>query len=137
MKISTKTRYGLRALAYIAKSNKYCSTNEVAKAENISFDYLEKIFSTLKKAKILKAQLGNQGGYALAKPIGKITAGEVMRTLEGTLAPVMCVAYEKDKHIHCERSKDCITKKIWFIVQENLLKTLNSITLDKLINNSI
>jgi len=135
MKISTKTRYGLRALAYIAKADGYCSTKEVARAENISFDYLEKIFAVLKKGGILKAKFGNQGGYAIAKPLNRISAGEIMRHLEGSLAPVMCVAYEKDKKMHCARSKNCVTKKIWMLVQTNLLKSLNSITLDQLINN--
>jgi Rrf2 family protein len=134
MRISTKTRYGLRAMAYLTKKKNYTPVKEIAADEKIPYDYLEKILARLKAARLVEVKLGTQGGYRLAKTPAKITAGQIMRAMEGTLAPVICVVREKDMVTICEKSSYCIAKKIWLIVQSSLVKTLDSITLKKLVN---
>jgi len=136
MKISTKSQYGLRAMAYLAnvyEKEKICSLKVISEKEGISFDYLEKIISKLKKADLVKSKKGVLGGYFLARPPNKITIGEIIKTLEGTMAPVFCVAMEKEKKYTCPRFEKCLTKNVWKKIQEVLNSTLNSISLADLI----
>ena len=92
MKISTKSQYGLRAMVYLAKfKGRFCPLRIISKNEDISFDYLEKIISKLKKAGLIKAKKGAQGGYFLAKSPSKIKLGEIIRALEGEISLVKCL----------------------------------------------
>ena len=133
MKISSTTRYGLRAMVYLAKSKKICSIKNISQEENISFDYLEKIISKLERAGLVKAKRGAQGGYYLTRPPQKITVGEIIRILEKTIAPVRCIAYEKEQRYNCPREKICLTRNVWEKMQDVLNTTLNSMTLKDLI----
>lgn len=136
MKISTKSQYGLRAMIYLASiyhKDKFCSLRIISKKENISFDYLEKIVSKLKKAGFVKSKKGIQGGYSLAYQPEKIKVGKIIRVLEGTMAPVLCIAKEKEKRFVCPRKKICLTKNVWQKIQDSLNSTLDSITLASLI----
>ena len=136
MKISKKTQYGLRAMVYLAHSrfkNKVCPLKKISKDEEIPFDFLEKIFSNLEKSNLVKAKKGAQGGYFLAKKPEEIKVGQIIRVLEGTMAPVLCIAAEKEKRIFCPKKKYCLTKNIWLKIQEILNFTLDSITLADLI----
>jgi len=134
MKISAKTQYGLRAMVYLAKTRKISSLKEISENEKIPFDFLEKIISKLEKAKLVKSKRGAQGGYALSRPSSKITTGEIIKILEGTIAPVLCIAEEKSKKFDCPHEKKCLTKNVWKKVQDALNETLNSIILADLIN---
>ena len=129
MKLSTKSRYGLRALAYLVRNKGFASLQEISKKEDISYDYLEKIFAKLKKAGIVDVKRGIKGGYSLAYCPDAITVGQVVNVFEDTLAPVMCIAHEKEMKKNCSRKEICPTRKVWMMMQENLIKSLNSITL--------
>ena len=134
MKISKKSQYGLRAMVYLAKvfkKDKVFPLREIAKKEGISFDYLEKIISKLKKAGFLKVKRGVRGGYFLAKSPAKIKIGEIIKTLEGTIGLVKCIA--KGQKYYCPREKKCLTKNFWKRIQDSLNFALNSITLADLI----
>jgi Rrf2 family cysteine metabolism transcriptional repressor len=137
MKISKRTQYGLRAMVYLAiasgKKKKICSLKEISEKENISFDYLEKIISQLEKKGLLKSKRGAQGGYFLASPPKKIKVSEIIKVLEGTIAPVRCVAKEKKEKYNCPRKRRCKTFNVWQKIQDVLNSTLNSITLADLI----
>lgn len=100
---------------------------EISKREGISFDYLEKIFSKLEKAKLIKSKKGVQGGYFLAKKPSKIKLGEIIRALEGEVALVKCIA--KQKKFLCPRGGECLTRNFWKKIQDSLNKTLDSLTL--------
>lgn len=131
MKISTRSKYGLRAITYLAKvyqKGKVFPLKEIAKEESIPFDYLEKIMAELKKAKLVKAKKGAHGGYYLAKKPKKIRVGEVIKTLEGNLIPVECLSDKK-----CPLEDKCLTKKFWKKMKK-LLKPLNKVTLADLVN---
>jgi len=134
MKFSTKSQYGLRAMVFLARAKgKIFSLRTISEAEGIPFDYLEKIISRLEKAGFLKAKRGVNGGYFLAFKPEKIRVGEIIKTLEGSMAPVKCLIENKEKRYSCPKEKSCQTKKVWAKIQDSLNSTLNSITLADLI----
>jgi len=134
MKISTKSQYGLRAMVYLTKfPQKICSLRSISKDEGISFDYLEKIISKFKKAGLIKAKRGVQGGYFLNKSPAEIKIREIIKALEGTTGLVKCMAAEK---YHCPREKKCLTKIFWKKIQVSLNSIFDSSTLADLIKGS-
>jgi len=129
MKISNKSRYGLRAMVYLAKNKKICSIKEISQKENIPFDFLEKIVSKLEKEGLVKSQRGAQGGYFLACPPQEISLGKILKTLEGTIFSISC---RKDPFSQ-RKKKKCPIKKVWEKIQNILTSTLDSITLADII----
>lgn len=128
MQVSKKSQYGLRAMVYLAKvssKDKVCPLKKISKAEEIPFDFLEKIVSELDKAGLVKAKKGSQGGYYLTKKPEKITVGQIVGALEKTTAPVKCEG--------CSRAIECSAKGAWDEVGQSLDATLNSISLKDLI----
>lgn len=109
--------------------NKACPLKKISEEEGIPFNFLEKIFSKLKKADLVEAEKGVQGGYFLVRSPQKITVGEIIKVLEGTIAPVLCIAKEQEKRYFCPRKKKCKTKNVWREIRDTLNSTLNSITL--------
>lgn len=115
-------------MVYLAKHSKRISPlKEISEKEGIPFDYLEKIFSKLEKAGLIRAKKGVQGGYFLGRMPSKIKIGEIIRTLEGEMVLVKCMKY------FCPRGKRCLTKTFWKKIQVSLNKTLDSLTLADLI----
>ena len=92
MKLSTKGRYGLRALIDLAlySEEDAVSIQSIAKRQNISDSYLEQLVRKLKHAGLVISVRGAQGGYKLAKPAEEISVGDVLRALEGSLEAVTC-----------------------------------------------
>ena len=103
------------------------SLSEVAKAQGISQAYLEQIAIDLRRAGLLHSQRGAQGGYYLARAPEAITAGDVIRALEGSILPIQCVADQKCTP--CALEDKCSTRGIWEEVRDQLVETLDSITL--------
>lgn len=131
-KFSAKSQYGLRAMVYLAISEGEISPlKEISKREGISFDYLEKIFSKLEKAGLVRAKKGVHGGYFLFRKPSKIKLGEIIRTLEGEIALVKCI--NKQKKFLCPRGEKCLTRNFWKKIQISLNKALDSLTLADLI----
>lgn len=125
MHISKKAQYGLRAMIHLAKNEKkIISLKEIAKAEKISADFLEKIIKNLQTAGLVKAKKGAFGGYYLARKPKNIYAGEVVEALED-ITPVKCVG--------CQMARMCSSKSIWDEVKESVNDTLYSKTLKDLI----
>lgn len=110
----------------------YLSTNQVtplkviARKENISPDYLEKIMAKLERAGYIRAKRGSQGGYFLAKRPEKIKISEIIKTLEGDVSLVRCL---DRTGYRCPRQRVCKTKKVWKKIKDTLYSTLSSITL--------
>lgn len=111
MKISTKGRYALRLLLDIAQQGEgaVVSLKEVSGRQDISVKYLEQIVLRLNKAGFLKSIRGVQGGYMLTRAPKEYIVGDVLRAVEGSLAPTTCL---QDDVNHCERCGDCDT--LWF-----------------------
>ena len=136
MKISTKGRYGLKAIVDIAysmqKSDGKCvSVKSIAERQGISENYLEQIMAPLKRARIVHSIRGANGGYYLAKPAEELTAGEVLRILEGPLVPVDCVI---DGANVCGRvdCSLCVMKDSWHLITEKVNEVIDAITIGEL-----
>jgi Rrf2 family protein len=100
MKLTTKSEYSLLALVYIARNQKngYIKIENICNEYDISKKYLEQIFNSLKQTRYLKTKTGARGGYKLAKPANQITLAEIVRLMDGALAPSTTVSkyfYEK------------------------------------------
>lgn len=111
MKISTKGRYALRLLLDIAQQGEgaVVSLKEISSRQDISVKYLEQIVLKLNKAGFLKSIRGVQGGYTLTRAPAEYNAGEVLRAVEGSLAPTACLESEINQ---CARCDQCAT--LWF-----------------------
>lgn len=134
MKLSTKGRYGVKAMLDLALHNKGepVSLKSIAERQNISENYLEQLFASLRKAGHVKSVRGAQGGYILAHEPKDITVGDILRTLEGSLAPVDCVLEEDP--LKCANSKRCATKSIWLKLRDSVNEVVDSISLQDLVN---
>ena len=138
MKLTTKGRYGLRAvidLAMYAK-NEPVSLSDVAERQNISISYLEQLVAKLKKAGIVQSTRGAQGGYALAKAPEEISVGEILRALEGSLSPVDCSAVDGEGETECSASNFCVTKYVWKRINDSINDTVNNMFLSELLEES-
>ncbi len=138
MKLTTKGRYGLRAvidLAVYAK-NEPVSLAEVAERQNISISYLEQLIAKLKKAGIVQSTRGAQGGYSLAKAPEEISVGDILRSLEGNLSPVDCSAVDGKGESECASSNFCVTKYVWKRISDSINDTVNGIFLSELMAES-
>lgn len=133
MKISTKGRYGLEALLDIAiyGDGESVSLKTISSRRDISQKYLEHIFIALKKKEIVTSVRGGQGGYKISKPIDEITVGEILRALEGSLAPVKCIS--ENTKVKCEAYNKCVTKDVWIDIKDALDKAVDNITLKDLV----
>lgn len=118
MKLSTKSRYGVRAMfdmAYHAGTLP-AQIKDISRRQNISPRYLEQIFQDLKKAGLLKSRRGPQGGYRLTRPADEITVKEIVLAAEGELLLVNCVKGRRKKGESpplCEQDNQCLTQHIW------------------------
>jgi Rrf2 family protein len=128
MKISTKGRYGLRAmidLAAYGSENQPVFLSEIAKRQGISDKYLEHIFSALQKAGLVRAVRGKKGGYLLSRSANEITLNEILQVLEGPCVLVNCVS---DSSL-CDRGELCAARDIWAMLGEKIMEILKGITL--------
>ena len=132
MMISTKGRYALRIMADVAQHDGEMpvSVREIAQRQDISDKYLEQIITQLSRAGLVKSARGAQGGYMLAKEPQEYTVGEILRLLEGNLAPVACVDDTKDA---CTRADECVTMEVWREIKDAVNKVVDNITLADLV----
>ena len=115
MKLSTKSRYGLRALFDIAYNSGSlpAQIQDISRRQEISPRYLEQIFQSLKKAGILKSKRGPQGGYCLSRSPEEITVKEVITATEGDMVLVDCVNGKKKRKKACPFNGACVTQTVW------------------------
>ena len=137
MRISTKGRYGLRAMVDLAihYSEGQITLSSIAERQEISESYLEQLLNTLKKAGLVNSTRGHQGGYILTKDPGEITLFSIVEVLEGTLAPVHCI--EKFQTLECKRKDICVTKGVWEKVRNSICNVLEEITLKELVDEQL
>jgi len=133
MRLSTQSRYGVRAIFDIAYHSEGLETQvkDISRRQGISPRYLEQIFQKLKRSGIVGSKRGPSGGYFLNKRPEDITIGEIIQTTEGNITPVLCVDSE-NKHQPCERSGECVTQIIWNEAGNRLKGYFDSITVKDL-----
>lgn len=130
MKISTKGRYGLRAMVDLAVNSsgeEPIPLKSIADRQRLSERYLEQIFSALKKNGIVNSIKGPQGGYVISKDIQEILVGDILRALEGNLHIV------NSEDIIDDKIEECIKNNIWNKLNESIDRVVDSITLEDLV----
>ncbi len=132
MKISTKIRYGARAMLELAfhYGEGPLDLKEIAKKENISLKYLEQVINPLRSGGLVKAVRGSKGGYSLTKPPSEICLYDVIETLEGPLQLLDCLGDPKS----CSRVSSCVTRDIWKEVSDAISNVLYSVTLEEMVD---
>ncbi len=135
--LSKKTKYGLKALTYIARRGEDIpvQVGEIAKAEYIPQKFLESILLSLRKSGILGSKKGKHGGYYLRKEPSEILMTEVMRILEGPIAMVPCVSL--NYYEPCDDCPDealCSVNKLMIQVRDSTLNVFRNTTLADLSN---
>ena len=133
MRLSTQSRYGVRAIFDIAYHSEGLETQvkDISRRQGISSRYLEQIFQKLKRAGIIGSKRGPTGGYYLNKKAEEITVGEIVRITEGCIDPVLCMDTE-DSSQPCDRIGECVTRLIWNEAGNRLKEYFDSVTINDL-----
>jgi Rrf2 family protein len=137
LRVSTRGEYGVRLMVDLARhyGGKARSLSEIGQAEGLTVAYLEQLVKSLREHNLVGSTRGAHGGYGLSRPPEQICMGEVLRALEGPIAPMVCVI-EGDTGATCDynRLDGCSTKYLWARVRDAIATTLDSITLADLVN---
>ena len=128
MKLSTRGRYGLKAMVdlAIAYGGGPVSTSALAAQQGVSDAYLEQLISSLRKAGLVTSSRGAQGGYALSRPPEEINVGEILRVLEGSTTVIDCVSSE---HVSCDNACSCSARPLWLKLQASINEVLAATSL--------
>ena len=132
MRLSTKSRYGVRALFDIAYHSVGLPTQikDISRRQVISPRYLEQIFQKLKKAKILGSKRGPNGGYYLLKEPGDVSLGDIVRATEGPFELVFCTSESPRKK--CPRRDECVATDMWLDISQQIETFFDSISIANL-----
>jgi Rrf2 family transcriptional regulator, cysteine metabolism repressor len=140
MMFSTKAEYGVRVMAHLAREGDGPAPapiplGSIADAEGLPLAYLEHLVQRLRRAELVDSRRGAHGGYSLARPAEEISMAEVVAALEGEIAPIECITADADGVLTCARegAEPCPTKLLWTRVQGSIVRTLNEMTLDDLV----
>ena len=141
MMFSTKAEYGIRVMAHLATQagNGPISLASIADAEGLPLAYLEHLAARLRRAELVESRRGAHGGYSLSRAAEDITMADVVRALEGDIAPIECITPGPDGALVCARDGEpghdpCPTKLLWTRVQGSIVRTLTEMTLADLIH---
>ncbi len=134
MRLSTKSRYGVRALFDMAytSGNLPVQIKDISRRQKISPRYLEQIFQDFKKAGILKSKKGRHGGYYFAKAPEQITVREILEAAEGDILLVDCSDEKKGQKNPCKFNGNCVTQTVWLEASERLAGFFSQTTLQTL-----
>jgi len=134
MRLTTKSRYGARAIFDIAynSAGMPVQIKDISKRQEIPPRYLEQIFHKLKGANIINSVRGPGGGYVLARDPSKITVGDIVKAMKEPIDPVFCVDDGSENNKECNRSEQCVTKQIWKEAGEKITKYFDSVTISDL-----
>jgi len=143
MMFSTKAEYGVRVMAHLAgQVSGPTSLSSIAEAEGLPLAYLEHLAQRLRRADLVESTRGAHGGYTLARPAEDITMAEIVRALEGEIAPIECISADPDGQLVCVRDGQpghdpCPTKLLWTRVQGSIVRTLTDMTLADLVRRPV
>lgn len=136
MYISTKGRYGTKALFELAmhQGEGPLSLRAIAERQGLSEHYLEQLVAPLRKAGLVASVRGAQGGYRLARDPAEITVGDVLRVLEGPVAPTECALESFDFGKCCANAEACPDRDVWIKVRKSIEAVVDNITLSDLVD---
>jgi Rrf2 family protein len=131
MKLSTRTRYGIRAALELAEAygRGPLQIKVIAERQDISVKYLEQLMTMLRSTGFIRSVRGSKGGYVLAREPAQIKLSEIFVALEGQPVTVECLENENQ----CARAIDCVTRQLWLEVQKAVMGVLDSMTLQDLV----
>ena len=131
MKLSTKGRYGLKAMFQLSlnQSNGPIPLKNIASKQNISEQYLEQIFSSLKKSGLVQSVRGAQGGYLLSKEPKDIKVSDIMYVLEGPIEIADCI-----EGVACDNIDCCATRLLWTKIKSSIDEVMEGITLQDIVD---
>jgi len=132
MRLSKRGEYGIRSmllLARTARPGELVQLKHIAEQEHIPTKYLEQILLTLRHAGLLHSRMGLRGGYHLAKPAEEISLGQIVRTLDGPLAPVNCVSQVAYEPCDCPDEASCGLRLAMLDVRNQISQVLDNTTL--------
>lgn len=131
MKLSTRGRYGARAMLDLALHNgeKIVLLKDIAKRQEISERYLENIMGILVSNGLATSVQGRNGGFSLTKKPSDIKLSQIIQAVEGSLSPVSCIDNPKS----CKRASACVTRPIWQKLKKSIFDVLASITLEDMV----
>jgi len=132
MKLSTRTRYGMRAILELAENygRGPLQLRIIARDQEVSVKYLEQLMAILKSAGIVRSIRGSRGGFVLAKPPGQIRVSDCFNCLEGPVITAECVEDES----YCTRANNCVARQIWAEMQNAIMGVMQSVTLQNLVD---
>ncbi|MDU2066781.1 MAG: Rrf2 family transcriptional regulator, partial [Sporomusaceae bacterium] len=129
----TKGRYGVTAMVDLALhyGDGPQALKMVAQRQGISENYLEQLISVLRKSGYVKSIRGAQGGYVLTKSPEEVSVGDIIRLMEGPIAPVDCLISDdgSGQNDYCEKAGNCVTQGVWAKVRDSITNVLDSISL--------
>jgi Rrf2 family protein len=133
MKVSSRSTYAIRALLSLSRLGGTATTPlaRIAETQNIPLPYLEQIFAKLRKAGVVEAVRGPQGGYRLARPAAEITLAQIINSLEGPMEPVLCTIPE-NRTPDCHEVDGCLSRLLCSEIDGALNKVLSEKTLASL-----
>lgn len=136
MKLSTRARYGLRALIDLGLNSEKeaVSIQSIAGRQNISVSYLEQLMAKLKHAGLVESTRGACGGYRLGRSAEQISVGDILRVLEGSLEAAPCPGMTADQN--CETQDICVAKYVWKRINDSITQAVDTIMLSQLIEES-
>jgi Rrf2 family cysteine metabolism transcriptional repressor len=128
---STKGEYGVRLMVQLARhyGTGPASLAGIAAEEDLPRAYLEQLVVNLREAGLVVSTRGAHGGYELTRPPDAISMGEVLRALEGPIAPMFCASDDPEHALTCDRSSFCTVNVLWVRVRDAIASTLDSMTL--------
>ncbi len=131
MKVSTRIRYGVRLMLSLAENwgKGPVLLKEIARDEEISEKYLSLIVIPLRTKGLVNSIRGARGGYTLARPPEEITVEQIMEAIEGRLSLVDCIS----DSARCSRAEECVTRDVWAALGDTITRTLDSVSLDRLV----
>ena len=138
MRMSSKGRFSLRALLHltIMQQGEPVSVSGIAEKMEVSPDYLMQLFVKMRRNGLLTSIRGPKGGFLLSRSPDKITVGDIVRSVEGQIAPIDCVAEsvigcnpeEWDNDI-CKKADDCLSRIVWLRLSKSITDVLDGLTL--------
>lgn len=138
MRLSTRVRYGVAAMCELAGREPGSSVplRDIASSQTLSESYLEQLFLALRRGGLVRSARGAQGGYTLARDAAGITVGDILRVLEGPIAPVPCVAPGVGRKDRCTRHsfQECPTRRVWDRLAKCMATVLDGISLADLVS---
>ncbi|MCS6906643.1 MAG: Rrf2 family transcriptional regulator [Anaerolineales bacterium] len=138
MKLTKRSEYGLRAMIDMAYweaqgGSRLIQIRDIAQREKIPVKFLEQILLALKNAGLVNSRMGANGGYYLSKPASEITLGQIIRVLDGPLAPVRCVSQMAYEPCGCPNEETCGLRLVMFEVRAAVSSILDRTTLAQVV----